>query len=82
MKIMIGLVRRGLPGTQVMQVLAEEDAKLALAVAKAGRNEPCPCGSEVKVKNCHGRAQSRKGSGGSQSRIGLQATEQPMRVKQ
>ncbi len=81
MKIMIGLVRRGLPGTQVMQVLAEEDAKLALAVAKAGRNEPCPCGSGVKVKNCHGRRQSGKDRSRSQSLIGLQATEQPIRVK-
>ncbi len=81
MKIMIGLVRRGLPGTQVMQILAEEDTKLAAAVAKAGRNEPCPCGSGVKVKNCHGRRQSGEGRGSSQSRTGLQASEQPIRVK-
>ena len=24
-------------------------------VAKVGRNEPCPCGSGKKYKNCHGR---------------------------
>lgn len=24
-------------------------------VPKVGRNEPCPCGSEVKFKRCHGR---------------------------
>ena len=24
-------------------------------VGKAGRNEPCPCGSGKKVKNCHGK---------------------------
>ena len=81
MKIMIGLVRRGLPGTQVMQILAEEDTKLALAVAKVGRNEPCPCGSGVKVKNCHGRRQSGKGRSKSQSSTESRATEQLMRVK-
>jgi preprotein translocase subunit SecA len=25
------------------------------AVAKVGRNEPCPCGSGRKYKNCHGK---------------------------
>jgi preprotein translocase subunit SecA len=25
------------------------------AVAKVGRNDPCPCGSGVKYKRCHGR---------------------------
>ena len=24
--------------------------------AKVGRNEPCPCGSGKKYKNCHGKA--------------------------
>jgi preprotein translocase subunit SecA len=24
-------------------------------VPKVGRNEPCPCGSGKKYKNCHGR---------------------------
>ena len=25
------------------------------ALAKVGRNDPCPCGSGLKYKNCHGR---------------------------
>ncbi len=81
MKIMIGLVQRGFPGTKVMQILAEEDARLATAVAKAGRNEPCPCGSGLKVKKCHGRAESGKGGSSLQSRVGSQAIEQTMPVK-
>jgi len=36
-------------------VLAAEEAQLQKAFAKAGRNEPCPCGSGRKFKQCHGR---------------------------
>ena len=27
----------------------------AKAAARLGRNDPCPCGSGKKYKNCHGR---------------------------
>ena len=27
----------------------------AYAAARAGRNDPCPCGSGRKYKNCHGK---------------------------
>jgi hypothetical protein len=30
------------------------EAAAARVVAKAGRNEPCPCGSGMKYKRCHG----------------------------
>jgi uncharacterized protein len=55
LKIMAALLRRGYPATQVMQVLAEEESKEATALGKVGRNEPCPCGSGLKFKKCHGR---------------------------
>ena len=42
MKIMAALLRRGYPAAQVMQVLAEEDGRLARASAKTGRNDPLP----------------------------------------
>ncbi len=32
-----------------------KDAALRQACAKAGRNDPCPCGSGKKYKQCHGR---------------------------
>jgi len=60
MKIMAGLMRRGLPASDVMQVLAAEAARFAAAAARAGRNDPCPCGARdeegkpIKVKKCHG----------------------------
>ncbi|MBI4164566.1 MAG: anaerobic sulfatase maturase [Acidobacteria bacterium] len=54
MKIMAELLRRGRYADEVMGILAAEEAKLAQAVARAGRNDPCPCGSGRKVKRCHG----------------------------
>jgi len=49
MQILAGLIRRGYLATEVMRVLALEDA-----FDRAGRNEPCPCGSGLKFKRCHG----------------------------
>ena len=54
-QIMAQLIRRGSPAAQVMQVLDQEYAKQAEAFSKVGRNEPCPCGSGLKFKKCHGR---------------------------
>jgi uncharacterized protein len=42
--------------SSVMQYMARKDAALAQAFAKADRNDPCPCGSGRKYKQCHGRA--------------------------
>jgi len=58
LKILAGMLRRGQPAAQVMPILAAEDARLAPAFAKAGRNESCPCESGLKFKKCHGRAKS------------------------
>ncbi len=54
MKIMADLMRRGLPATGVMKVLTAEQSRLAASAAMAGRNDPCPCGSGLKSKRCHG----------------------------
>jgi len=56
--IMIGLLQQGRPAAQVMPILAREAAQLAAALAPLGRNDPCPCGSGRKVKQCHGRLAS------------------------
>ncbi|MBD2180461.1 anaerobic sulfatase maturase [Planktothrix sp. FACHB-1355] len=50
MQIMAELVRRKYPVKLIMSILAEEEAKFA----KARPNDPCPCGSELKFKKCHG----------------------------
>ncbi len=60
MRIMADLLQRGRCADEVMGILVAEEAKLAAAVARAGRNDPCPCGSGRKVKRCHGAAASMK----------------------
>ncbi len=42
------------PPAHVMLQMARYDAELERAFAQAGRNDPCPCGSGVKYKRCHG----------------------------
>lgn len=55
MRVMSELLRRNQAPAEVMLVLAAEEAQLQKAFAKAGRNDPCPCGSGRKFKHCHGR---------------------------
>ncbi len=55
LKILAELLRRGLPAEQVMPVLAQENTAPATIRSKVGRNAPCPCGSGLKFKKCHGR---------------------------
>ena len=55
LKILAGLIRRGLPATEVMRLLNQEAAQQAAGSDKVGRNTPCPCGSGLKFKKCHGR---------------------------
>ena len=48
MKLMAGLIRRGREAQEVMSILDR-------AFANADRNDPCPCGSGRKFKQCHDR---------------------------
>lgn len=43
----------GEPTTGTVKLLPASAPK-SLAVAKGGRNDPCPCGSGLKYKRCHG----------------------------
>jgi len=56
MRVMAALLAQDLPPSDVMQLVAEVDAERDAALASAGRNEPCPCGSGHKYKHCHGAA--------------------------
>ena len=51
--MIVRLLKTGREATEVMQLMAGYDGQLATAVAAAGRNDPCPCGSGLKVKRCH-----------------------------
>ncbi len=55
MRVMGQLIQQGLPADHVMGILAQEESALKTKLARAGRNDPCPCGSGRKVKVCHGR---------------------------
>jgi uncharacterized protein len=56
MRMMSDLLRWGRAPSEVTAWYAAEDTRIRGAVAKAGRNDPCPCGSGRKVKHCHGAA--------------------------
>jgi uncharacterized protein len=56
MRTMAHLLRRDRAPAELMRAYAEHDARIREAVARAGRNDPCPCGSGRKVKQCHGAA--------------------------
>ena len=42
-------------GSSLDQLSADENARLQAAFRHCGRNDPCPCGSGTKFKDCHGR---------------------------
>ena len=54
MKMMAQLLREQRPPADIMLMLAREQAELERRLARAGRNDPCPCGSGKKFKQCHG----------------------------
>jgi len=56
MGMMANLLRQNRAPAEIMRWYAGEDAKRKAAFPKARRNDPCPCGSGVKYKRCHGRA--------------------------
>lgn len=43
------------PDDEAQQAARPDLGRAAGPVGKVGRNEPCPCGSGLKYKNCHGR---------------------------
>jgi uncharacterized protein len=56
MRIMADLIRRDRPASEVMALLAGKGAGApAPPAAEPGRNDPCPCGSGIKFKKCHGQ---------------------------
>jgi len=52
MRLMATLLQQGRYAEEVMGLLLREEHEL---YAHAGRNDPCPCGSGKKFKQCHGR---------------------------
>jgi uncharacterized protein len=55
MKIMADLLRQGQYADNIMKILAQEEGRSLARQDKIGRNDPCPCGSGLKYKKCHGK---------------------------
>lgn len=58
MKYMVNELRHERPPANIMAALAHTDTSAANA-GRPGRNDPCPCGSGRKYKQCHGAAARR-----------------------
>ena len=54
MKIMATLLRTNRPASDVMDILREKKEVLNETIMKADREHPCPCGSGLPLKECHG----------------------------
>jgi len=55
MQIMADLLRRGQYADGIMKILTQEESGGLPGAQKAERNDPCPCGSGRKHKDCHAR---------------------------
>ena len=59
MRMMADLLRRGRYADEIMGILAmEEMQRIKQAMALAQPDDPCPCGSGKKFRQCHGRKPS------------------------
>ena len=54
-KVIVRLLKTGREAREVVGLMPGYDAEITAALAAAGRNDPCPCGSGQKVKKCHGQ---------------------------
>jgi uncharacterized protein len=55
MQMMAAELRAQRPPANVMHLLHQEDVQRQRQFRLVGRNEPCPCGSGKKFKQCHGQ---------------------------
>ncbi len=55
MKYMAGELTANRAPANIMQSVAKKDMEFKKKLATTGRNDPCPCGSGLKYKRCHGR---------------------------
>ncbi|MBN1202258.1 MAG: anaerobic sulfatase maturase [Anaerolineae bacterium] len=60
MQLMANMLRAEQSPADIMLFLAQEQVELERQFKMVGRNDPCPCGSGLKFKHCHGRRQNYK----------------------
>jgi uncharacterized protein len=57
MRFMAHELRQGRAPANIMNYMKNiKDGQIIHMAAKPGRNDPCPCGSGLKYKKCHGQA--------------------------
>ncbi len=56
MRFMASEWRAGRPPANIVAHLAQQETAFQRRLAGVGRNDPCPCGSGLKFKRCHGKA--------------------------
>ena len=54
MQLMVRLLRQNRAPSELMRLYADRDQQWQELLDRTGRNDPCPCGSGKKFKNCHG----------------------------
>lgn len=54
MRFMANELKQGRAPANIMKYT--KDGQISRVIFKPGRNEPCPCGSGLKYKKCHGKA--------------------------
>ena len=54
MQIIATLMRMGRPALDVMEIMAGKEADWQTTLRKARLHDPCPCGSGLKFRQCHG----------------------------
>jgi uncharacterized protein len=57
MRMMADLLRKGQNADGIMEILKVTEARSKAKAEQVGRNDPCPCGSGLKFKKCHGVGQ-------------------------
>ncbi len=55
MKFMVKKLQMNQAPSDIVKYLREEKLRMNELFSKAERNDPCPCGSGIKFKNCHGK---------------------------
>jgi uncharacterized protein len=83
MRIMATLMRTNQPASDVMEILAKEKEVLTAAYKSADKEKPCPCGSQMAFKDCHGWKPTSRGRRGrrkpvAQPRPPVRATSQQL----
>ena len=71
-KILVALMRTGRPASDVMQIVSEREAHFNVAYSKSKPEDPCPCGSQMPFRRCHGYhrpKRSRKRGGTAESKV-------------